>query len=327
MLLFRLLAWPTLLFSSRTWDLQWNAVVQLIPTGWGRKLPEIWGNETYQPAIASCDATEYEYLSVCPIDKLVKHPYLHLTCQVAKYPIWKIQTYHLNLPFGELDPFQWLRGNRPSPHPPPQLFGHSKRHVALQLASTRWSSSLPPAGTAPASVCGFGRYTCCPGAATSSDIKRWGVCRKAALWPLKQICWFFFLAIWVSLQLVEINDNLVTQKSTNGFSIATTRYIVWSDFLEITFNKIPWNDLSSTFFHTSNREVYFYCLLLALLVLPELRSIFKGSTRLPGSSITFQLGSLGPTRTIHRKYKYDLWTYWHWKYLTYLHLDLQPHPT
>ena len=26
-------------------------------------------------------------------------------------------------------------------------------------------------------------------------------------------------------------------------------------------------------------------------------------------------GSLGPTRTIHRKYEYDLWTYWHWKYI------------
>lgn len=134
-------------------------------------------------------------MNICQSVQLItrKYPYLHLRAKSQNIPFEtsKLIIYCILL-FGNWTCFN-DSGNRPSPHPPPQLFGHSKRHVALQLASMRWSSSPPPAGTAPASVCGFGRYTCCPGAATSSDIKRRGVCRKAALWPLvANLLGFFF---------------------------------------------------------------------------------------------------------------------------------------
>ena len=191
MLLFRLLAWPTLLFSSRTWDLQaWNAVVQLIPTGWGRKLPEIWGNETYQPAIASCDATEYESLSVCPIDKLVKHPYLHFTCQVAKYPIWNIQTYHLLYhSLWELDLFQWLRGIGLHLIPFPNFSGtpsgmwHSNLHQCAGHHLHRQQWLLPPAFAASDAIL-VAREQQLPPISTDEA-------QGMALWPLKQICWGF----------------------------------------------------------------------------------------------------------------------------------------
>lgn len=264
MLLFRLLAWPTLLFSSRTWDLQaWNAVVQLIPTGWGRKLPEIWGNETYQPAIASCDATEYEYLSVCPIDKLVKHPYLHFTCQVAN-----IHLKHRNLSFKpslwELDLFQWLRESAFTSSPTPTF-----RALQVSCGTPTCINALVIISTA-SRDCSRQRLRLrtlylLPGSSNFLRYQRrgarlnWGIVA-----PKANLLGFF--AIWVSLQLVEINDNLVTTSSTNGFSIATTRYIVWSDFRD--YIRIFPGMISSTFFHTSNREVYFYCLFWeAVLVL------------------------------------------------------------
>lgn len=118
---------------------------------WGRKLPEIWRNETYQPEIASCDATEYEYLSVCPIEKTRKTPLHALHMASRNYPIWNIQTYHLNLPFGELDLFQWLReiGLHLIPHPnfsgTPSGMWHPNLHQCAGHHLYCQQGLLPPA--------------------------------------------------------------------------------------------------------------------------------------------------------------------------------------